>query len=156
MNTYFKLIICIVICLAVGGVSGYFTADEIPNWYAALNKPTFNPPNWIFGPVWSALYILMAVSLWLVWKSDVDSSIKNKAILIFAMQLILNFFWSIIFFHFHQLGFALVEIICMWIFILFSIIKFYPVSKTASYLLFPYLLWVSFASILNYAIWKLN
>lgn len=156
MNTYIKLFVSIVICLTVGAVSGYFTANEIPNWYATLIKPSFNPPNWIFGPVWSTLYILMAVSWWLVWKSDVASSKKNKAMLIFAIQLILNFFWSIIFFSFHQPGIALIEIIFMLIFILFSIIIFYPVSKPASYLLIPYLLWVSFASILNYTIWKLN
>ena len=156
MNTYLKLFISIVTCLTVGAVSGYFTANEIPNWYATLIKPSFNPPNWIFGPVWSTLYLLMAISWWLVWKSDIASSKKNKAMLIFAIQLILNFFWSIIFFSFHQPGFALIEIIIMLIFILFSIITFYPASKPAAYLLIPYLLWVSFASILNYAIWKLN
>ena len=132
MNTYLKLFISIVTCLTVGAVSGYFTANEIPNWYATLIKPSFNPPNWIFGPVWSTLYLLMAISWWLVWKSDIASSKKNKAMLIFAIQLILNFFWSIIFFSFHQPGFALIEIIIMLIFILFSIITFYPASKPAA------------------------
>lgn len=156
MNTYLKLFISITVCLSVGGISGYLTANEIPTWYATLNKPSFNPPNWIFAPVWTTLYIFMAIALWLVWKSDVSTNIKNTAILVFVIQLVLNFFWSIIFFSLHQLGFALVEIAFMWVFILLCIIKFYPISRTAAYLLIPYLLWVSFASVLNFAIWKLN
>lgn len=156
MNNYIKLFISIFICLTIGGVSGYFTAVEIPTWYATLNKPSFNPPNWIFAPVWTTLYILMAISFWLIWKNNIDASIKNRAMLFFVIQLILNFFWSIIFFHFHLLGVAFIEIILMWLFILFSIISFYPISKIAGYLLIPYLCWVSFASVLNFAIWKLN
>lgn len=156
MNNIIKLIICILVCLAVGGISGYFTSTEIPTWYSTINKPSFNPPNWIFGPVWTTLYILMGISFWLIWKSDVSTEVKNKAMLFFAIQLVLNFFWSIIFFSFHQTGFAFIEIIVMWIFILLSILSFYPISKTAAYLLIPYLLWVSFASVLNFAIWKLN
>lgn len=156
MNTYIKLFISVVLCLAIGGISGYLTSNEITTWYVTLNKPSFNPPNWIFGPVWSTLYFLMGISFWLVWKSNANTTIKNKAITFFIIQLILNFFWSIIFFSLHQLGFALVEIILLWIFILLSIISFYPISKIAAYLLLPYLFWVSFASILNLAIWKLN
>ncbi|MBK9330682.1 MAG: tryptophan-rich sensory protein [Sphingobacteriales bacterium] len=154
MNNYLKAILSIVTCLAVGGISGYITADAIPGWYVTINKPTFNPPNWIFGPVWTTLYIMMGIAFFLIWKSQ--SPLKHKAKLIFAVQLILNFFWSILFFNFHLLGFALIEILCMWLFILLSIISFYPVSKLAAYLLIPYLLWVSFASILNFAIWQLN
>ena len=156
MNTYLKLFISVVICLAIGGVSGYFTASEIPTWYVTLNKPSFNPPNWIFAPVWTTLYFLMGISFWLVWKSNAAAAIKNKAITYFIIQLILNFFWSIIFFSFHQLGIALAEIIILWIFILLSFMAFYPISKPAAYLLLPYLLWVSFATILNFSIWKLN
>lgn len=156
MNTYVKLIVSIGLCLAVGAISGYFTTSEIQTWYATLNKPTFNPPNWIFAPVWTTLYILMAISFWLVWKSEVSAAVKNKAMLFFIIQLIFNFFWSIIFFSLHQTGFAFVEIIFMWLFIVLSIVSFYPISKTAAYLLLPYLLWVSFATILNFFIWKLN
>ncbi len=156
MNVYLKFFISVLTCLSIGGVSGFITSTEIPTWYVAVIKPSFNPPNWIFGPVWTTLYILMAISFWLIWKSDTESSIKNRAMTFFVIQLILNFFWSIIFFSLHQLGFALIEISLMWIFILFSIISFYPISKTASFLLIPYLLWVSFASVLNFAIWKLN
>lgn len=156
MNIYLKLITSIIICLAVGGISGYLTTSEITTWYSTLQKPSFNPPNYLFGPVWTILYILMAISFWLIWKSNASEALKNKAILLFGIQLILNFFWSIIFFRFHQLGFAFVEIISMWIFILLSILAFYPISKPAAYLLMPYLCWVSFASVLNFSIWRLN
>lgn len=156
MNSYLKLFISIFICLAIGGVSGYLTSNEIPTWYMTLNKPSFNPPNWIFAPVWTTLYILMGISFWLVWKSSTEEAVKNRAMVFFIIQLVLNFFWSIIFFSFHQLGFAMIEIVLMWIFILFSIISFYPISKAASYLLIPYICWVSFASVLNFAVWRLN
>lgn len=142
--------------MAIGGISGYFTSSEITTWYATLNKPSFNPPNWIFAPVWTTLYFLMGISWWLVLKSNVTSHLKNRATTYFVVQLVLNFFWSIIFFNLHQLGFALAEILLMWIFIVLTIISFYPISKTAAYLLFPYLLWVSFASILTFSIWTLN
>jgi tryptophan-rich sensory protein len=156
MNTYIKLIISIAVCVAVGGVSGFFTSSEITTWYAALNKPSFNPPNYLFAPVWTTLYVLMGISFWLIWKSDAPLDMKNKAILLFAIQLILNFFWSIIFFSMHQPGYAFIEVIFLWLFILFSIITFHPISKTAAYLLIPYLCWVSFASALNFSIWYLN
>lgn len=156
MNSFVKLSVSILICLAVGGISGYITANEIPAWYMTLNKPSFNPPNWIFAPVWTTLYILMGISFWMIWKSGAEETVKNKAMVFFIVQLVLNFFWSIIFFNFHQLGFALAEIVLLWIFILLSVISFYPISKAASYLLIPYICWVSFASVLNFAIWKLN
>lgn len=154
MPTYLKLLISISACLAVGGVSGFVTANEIPGWYVNINKPVFNPPNWIFGPVWTALYILMGIAFFLIWKSPTPA--KEKAYLFFALQLVLNFFWSIIFFRLHAVGFAFAEIIMMWICILLTIVSFYPISKPAAYLLIPYLLWVSFASVLNFSIWRLN
>ena len=156
MNSFIKLFISIFICMAVGGISGYLTASEIPGWYMSLNKPGFNPPNCIFALVWTTLYILMGISFWMVWKSSAEEAVKNRAMVFFIIQLVLNFFWSIIFFSFHQLGFAMIEIVLMWIFILFSIISFYPISKAASYLLIPYICWVSFASVLNFAVWRLN
>jgi len=155
MNASVKLIISILACLAVGGISGYVTASEIPGWYATLQKPSFNPPNWLFGPVWTLLYIMMGIAFWLVWKSDA-SDLKQKAMLFFALQLTLNFFWSILFFSFHQTGWAMVEIALLWVFILLCIVSFYPISAIAAYLLVPYLCWVSFASLLNFYIWKLN
>lgn len=154
MPSYLKLILSITVCLAVGGISGFVTANEIPGWYVNISKPSFNPPNWIFGPVWTALYIMMGIAFFLVWKSNVP--VKEKAYLLFGLQLILNFFWSILFFSMHALGVALIEIILMWVCILLTIVSFYPISKPAAYLLIPYLLWVSFASVLNFSIWKLN
>lgn len=156
MNTYLKLVISIVVCLAVGGTGSFFTISEITNWYSTINKPTFNPPNYLFGPVWTTLYIFMAIAFWLIWKSDAQNNLKKKAMLLFGIQLVLNFFWSIIFFNFHQLGFASIEIVLMWIFILLTILAFYPISKTAAYLLVPYLCWVSFATVLSFSIWHLN
>jgi len=156
MSNTLKLIIAIIIPVAVGAVSGFFTSSEIPGWYQTINKPTWNPPSWLFGPVWTTLYVMMGIALFLVWKSDASQSVKKTAIILFAAQLLLNFFWSFIFFNQHQIGWAVVEIITMWIFILLTIFAFAPISKIAAWLLVPYISWVSFATILNYTIWKLN
>ena len=156
MSNTLKLIIAIIIPVAVGAVSGFFTSSEIPGWYQTINKPTWNPPSWLFGPVWTTLYVMMGIALFLVWKSDASQSVKKTAIILFAAQLVLNFFWSFIFFNQHQIGWAVVEIITMWVFILLTIFAFAPISKIAAWLLVPYISWVSFATILNYTIWKLN
>ena len=156
MNNLTKLVIAIAIPLAIGGTAGFFTATGVDSWYQTINKPSWNPPGWIFGPVWTTLYVMMGVALFFVWKSDVNEQLKRSAITLFAIQLVLNFFWSFIFFNQHQPGWALVEIIVMWVFILLTIFSFAPISKTAAWLLVPYISWVSFATILNYTIWKLN
>ncbi|MBP8115793.1 MAG: tryptophan-rich sensory protein [Chitinophagaceae bacterium] len=156
MNNTLKLIIAIAIPVAVGGISGFFTATGVDSWYQTINKPSWNPPGWIFGPVWTTLYVMMGIALFLVWKSDSSDILKKTAIALFAIQLILNFFWSFIFFDQQQIGWALLEIIVMWIFILLTIFAFGNVSKLAAWLLVPYVSWVSFATILNYTIWKLN
>lgn len=156
MNNTFKLIIAIAIPLVVGGTSGFFTITGVDSWFQTVNKPSWNPPNWIFGPVWTTLYALMGVALFLVWKSDGSDILKKTAIALFAVQMILNFFWSFIFFDQHQIGWALVEIIVLWVSILLTIFAFGNVSKLAAWLLVPYISWVSFATILNYSIWKLN
>ena len=151
-----KLFISILIPLLVGAISGFFTSSGVNGWYALANKPWFNPPNWIFAPVWTTLYVLMGIALFLVWKSDADKSIKQTAIILFTLQLALNFFWSIIFFKLQQPGWAFVEIILMWLMILLTILWFGKINATAAWLLVPYICWVSFASVLNYSIWKLN
>lgn len=156
MSNTLKLIIALAIPLIIGLSGGAFTAAEIPNWYAKLNKPSWQPPNWLFGPVWTTLYVLMGIALYLVWKSDVAQSIKQTAFILFAVQLTLNFFWSIVFFNQHQVGWAMAEIIVLWVFILFTIFSFSKINNTAAWLLVPYISWVSFASLLNYTIWKLN
>ena len=153
MNKSIKLILCILLPLLVGGVSGYFTSQSIPNWYVYLNKPSFNPPNYLFGPVWTLLYILMGISFYLVINKP---NVNWLLVGIFITQLILNFFWSFIFFNAHNLGLALVEIIILWASILAMIILFYKTNKWAAILNIPYLLWVSFATLLNYSIYSLN
>jgi len=156
MSNIVKAIIAIVIPLMVGATSGFFTVTGVESWYQTIQKPSWNPPNWIFGPVWTTLYVMMGIALFLVWKEDTSEELKKIAIALFAVQLTLNFFWSFIFFNQQQPGWALVEIIAMWFFILLTIFAFAQVNKTAAWLLVPYISWVSFASILNYTIWQLN
>lgn len=151
-----KLVICIIICQATGVVSGLLTNTQNNTWYDTIVKPDWNPPGYIFGPVWTVLYLLMAISLWIVWKSDALEDQKMEACLIFAGQLFLNFWWTILFFKFHSPATAFVEIIIMIVFIFFTIIRFSEISKTAAWLLFPYISWVCFAAILNFNLWKLN
>ncbi len=155
MNKIVKLILCIIIPLSIGALSGFATASGIDSWYMTLNKPTFNPPNYIFSPVWTLLYTLMGISIYLILQAPKNEYTK-KAIAIFSIQLFLNFWWSILFFKFHLLGVAFVEIILIWLSILTMIIVFYKINKTASYLQIPYLLWVSFASVLNFTYWLIN
>lgn len=150
-----KLFFSLLITLAVGAIAGMATASSILNWYVYLNKPWFNPPNWIFGPVWTVLYILMGIALYLIWRLPVSAE-RNRAMLLFFVQLLLNFAWSFIFFSFHQIGWALVNIICLGISIIATIYSFFLLSKKASWLLLPYIVWVSFATILNFSIWQLN
>lgn len=156
MSNIVKAIIAIAIPLMVGATSGFFTVTGVESWYQTIQKPSWNPPNWIFGPVWTTLYVMMGIALFLVWKEDTSEELKKIAIALFAVQLTLNFFWSFIFFNQQQPGWALVEIIAMWFFILLTIFAFAQVNKTAAWLLVPYISWVSFASILNYTIWQLN
>lgn len=151
-----KLFISILIPLIVGGISGFFTSSGVDGWYATANKPWFNPPNWIFGPVWTGLYVMMGIALFLVWNADPGKGLKQTAVILFTIQLTLNFLWSFIFFKLHQPGWAFAEIILMWLMIFLTIIWFGKISSAAAWLLVPYISWVSFASVLNYAIWRLN
>ena len=140
----------VLLCQAAGTIGSIFTFSAIPNWYAYLNKPFFNPPNWIFGPVWTTLYTLMGISVYLVWK-------KRKGIPFwFWVQLVLNALWSILFFGLQNPILAFVGVIFLWLSIFLTITSFYRIHKTAAYLLVPYLLWVTFASLLNASIALLN
>lgn len=150
-----KLIGCLLFTLSIGGISGMFTVNAIATWYMTLHKPSFNPPNFIFGPVWTLLYILMGISFYLILIQPASDS-RKKAITVFIIQLVLNFFWSIIFFNFHLIGAALIEIIAMWLSILWVIKLFYGINKAASLLQIPYICWVSFATLLNASIYYLN
>ena len=150
-----KLIIAILLPMVVGGFSGFLTANSINDWYTTLNQPSFNPPNWVFGPVWTTLYLIMGISLYRIWSLPVSDD-RNKAIGIFALQMTLNFFWSLIFFKWHLIGLALTEIILMWFMIATMIHHFRKLDAAAGYMNIPYLLWVSFASALNGAYYFLN
>lgn len=148
MKKYVSLLRAILICEGVGVLGSVFTVSNIPTWYAGLNKPTFSPPNWVFGPVWTLLYFLMGVALFLVW--------RKKIPMIFSLQLILNFVWSVVFFGMRSPLGGLIVIVLLWLAILGSIINFWKISRWAGILLIPYLGWVTFASILNYNIFILN
>ncbi|MBI1982096.1 MAG: tryptophan-rich sensory protein [Candidatus Levybacteria bacterium] len=149
-----KLILSIGLCLGAGFVGSFFTISAIPNWYAALQKPTFSPPNWVFGPVWTTLYIMMGVALYLVWTSK--SKVKQNALNLFFVQLGLNALWSIIFFGLQSPFLALLTIVALWLLIVLTMRAFFGINKTSGWLLVPYLAWVSFATYLNYSIWVLN
>jgi benzodiazapine receptor len=155
MKKSLLFIACILFTLLIGATSGIATSDSISGWFTTLNKPVFNPPNYLFGPVWTILYILMGISFYLILNTK-PTELRKKAIAIFLVQLFLNFCWSFLFFKFHLLGIALLEIVMIWMSIILMIIIFYKINKTAALLQIPYLLWVSFASILNGAIWWLN
>lgn len=151
-----KLIISVVGCELVGFLGTPFTISAIPTWYSTLNKPFFAPPNWIFGPVWTLLYFLMGVAFYLIWSQSWKKKKVKTASLFFLTQLGLNFIWSPIFFGLKAPLLGLIVIVAMWTLIVMTMKKFYPLSKLAFYLLVPYLVWVSFASILNAAIMFLN
>jgi translocator protein len=154
-NVFFKLIASILLPLTLGAFAGIFTSKAVPVWYATLNRPSFNPPNWLFGPVWTTLYLLMGFSLFLIWKQSASKE-RNLAIFVFLLQLALNFCWSFIFFYFNRIGLALVEIILLWISIIIMLVLFYKIKPVAAYINIPYLLWVSFATILNASYYLLN
>lgn len=151
-----KLILSLSLCFFVALLGSAVTMPSISTWYLELNKPFFNPPNWVFGPVWTILYALMGISLYLVWSRGFRNKKVSKAVKIFLTQLALNFTWSLVFFGLHLPSLAFVIIITLWICIFLTIRYFYVVSKVASYLLYPYLFWVSFAAVLNLAIAFLN
>jgi len=155
-NNTFKLIVSIVVCELAGVVGSVLTAPSIPTWYAGLEKPTLNPPSWVFAPVWTALFLTMGISAFLVWKRGLGQKEVKIALSLFVFQLVLNVFWSIIFFGLQNPGLAFLEIIILWFAILATIVVFSKISKLAAWLLIPYILWVSFASYLNYAVWQLN
>ena len=161
INNTFKLIIAIVVSELAGIIGSVFTTPSIAGWYAGIVKPALNPPAWVFGPVWTTLFALMGIAAFIVWSSYAKATEDKKkgirlALILFGIQLVLNTLWSIIFFGLHSPGGALIEIIFLWLAILATIVTFYKISKPAAWLLLPYILWVSFAMYLNYAIWALN
>jgi tryptophan-rich sensory protein len=146
----------ILVCQMAGIIGSVFTIDGIEGWYDTLVKPDITPPNWVFGPVWTLLYAMMGISAFLVYKSGIEKKENKIALGIFLFQLVLNTLWSIVFFGMNSLGGALAIIAILWISIVATIISFYKISRVAAGLLIPYLLWVTFASILNYLLFSLN
>ncbi|MGQ9695829.1 MAG: TspO/MBR family protein [Thermodesulfobacteriota bacterium] len=156
INKLIKLIISILLCQLAGVIGSFFTTPAIPTWYQTLIKPFFTPPNWIFAPVWISLYFLMGLSLFLVWTKKEEDSRAGKAIIIFFVQLILNALWSISFFGFRSPFLGFLNIVLLWLAILWTMQKFLKISNAGGLLLLPYFLWVSYAAVLNFSLWILN
>ncbi|MBO9632894.1 MAG: tryptophan-rich sensory protein, partial [Chitinophagaceae bacterium] len=155
MRPIAKLFISIAIPVITGLIASWFTVQSVNGWYSTLNRPSFAPPNWIFGPVWLVLYVLMGISLYIIWQCPPGIQ-KEKALFIFGLQLFCNFIWSFLFFFMRNPATALVDIVLLWLLILVMIVRFYRLRPLAAWLNIPYLLWVSFATALNYMFWKLN
>jgi tryptophan-rich sensory protein len=153
---WIKLILSILISQLAGLIGAVFTSTSIPTWYATIVKPSFNPPSWVFGPVWTTLYTLIGISLYLVIKDGIDSKEKKTAVIVFSVHLVLNSLWSILFFGMKNPFLAFLEIILLWGMIVYTMFLFKRIDQKTVYLLTPYLLWVSFATILNFSIWRLN
>ena len=151
-----KLVVSIIACLAAGAIGSIFTRQAIPTWYATLEKPVFNPPNWLFAPVWTLLYIMMGIAAFLVWRKGLENRQVRVALIVFLVQLVLNALWSVAFFGLESPLFGVVVIAALWVAILLTVLKFYRISLAASALMWPYLLWVTFAAVLNSSIWLLN
>jgi len=154
MNNTSKLLITILVPQLLGGLGALVTVASIGSWYQSIEKPFFTPPSWVFGPAWTVLYLMMGFAAFLIWKAD--HSLKKMALGIFAAQLVLNALWSPAFFGLESPILGLVIIIPLWVLILMCIKIFFLINKTAAYLMVPYILWVSFATLLNVSIWYLN
>ncbi len=149
------LVLFLALCLAVSGIGGAITATSVDTWYQSLQKPPFNPPDWIFAPVWTALYVMMAIAGWRVWRRDGIES-RRSALALFAVQLGLNLAWSLVFFGLQRIGLAFAEIVILLIAIIANTIMFWRIDRLAGVLFVPYALWVAYAAVLNGALWVLN
>jgi len=155
MKKILKFLFAVILCEGAGIIGSFFTTPAIGSWFVTLPKPSFNPPNWVFAPVWTLLFFLMGISLYLIWNEKQKGKNIQTAILVFFQQLSLNVLWSALFFGMHNPALAFIEIIVLWFAILMTIFYFAKISKTAAWLLVPYILWVSFAAFLNFSIWRL-
>jgi tryptophan-rich sensory protein len=154
--TLLRMLASVLVCQLAGFVGSLFTTPNIPLWYATIQKPSFTPPDSVFGPVWITLYLLMGIAAFLVWNKGIRSEGVDIALGIFIVQLLFNVLWSIAFFGFHSPLLGLVVIVILWVTILLSIIKFWKITLIAGILMIPYILWVSFAAVLNFSIFMLN
>jgi len=151
-----KLVVSLVACQLAGLIGSFFTITSITTWYATLQKPSFTPPNWLFAPAWITLYVLMGLAAFFVWRKGIDKPGVAGALALFLVQLVLNALWSIVFFGFQSPFGGLVVIVLLWFAILFTILRFFRLSITAGALMIPYILWVTFASVLTFSVWRLN
>lgn len=156
MAYYLSLAFSILLTLGAGVVGSISTMKEIPTWYAGLVRPAIAPPNWIFGPVWTTLYVLMGIAAWLVYQAGIDKLEVRMALAVYVLQLALNALWSYLFFGLHDLGLAFFELLALWLMIALTIGLFYRINPMAAYLLIPYIAWVSFAGYLNWSFWAIN
>ena len=156
MRNIGKLIVSILACQAVGAMGAVFTAGSVNTWYAGLSKPSFNPPDWLFAPVWTLLYILMGIAAFFVWRKGTQNRPVKIALIVFLVQLILNVLWLVVFFGLESPLSGLIVIVVLWVALLVTVLRFFKISRVASILLWPYLLWVTFAAVLNGSIWLLN
>jgi tryptophan-rich sensory protein len=148
-------VVCIVLCLLVEVIASWATSSSVRSWYVRLQKPAWTPPGWVFGPVWTVLYVSMGIAAWFVWRSRATAAI-TLPLSLFGVQLGLNLLWSFVFFSWRQPGWAFFEIVLLWLAVAATLLAFWPVSRPAAYLLVPYLSWVSYAAALNFAIWRAN
>ena len=157
MSKYLRIIYCVAICLVVGYLSSITTQSSINTWYPTLIKPIFNPPNWLFAPVWTLLFIMMGIAAGMIWNHlESQRELVKKALLFFTVQLLLNALWSYLFFGLNNVLLALIEVILLWLVIYETFHIFRKIDKKAAYLFIPYLIWVAFAAILNGSIYYLN
>lgn len=147
------LLVFLIISLGTGAIGSWVTTPAIPGWYASLARPSFTPPDWVFAPVWTTLYVLMAVAAWRVWRAKGANSIEIK---LWAVQLVLNLAWSFLFFGLHRIDLALMEIAALWLVLLVTTLFFFRADRWAGLLMLPYLLWVAFAAALTHVFWVLN
>jgi benzodiazapine receptor len=151
-----KLVVSLVACQCAGAIGSIFTTPAIPTWYATLEKPSFNPPNWLFAPAWITLYLLMGVAAFLIWRQGLSHKGVRAALIVFLVQLVLNALWSVVFFGLQSPLWGVVVILALWVAILLTILRFFRLSTAAGSLMLPYILWVSFAAVLNIALFVLN
>jgi tryptophan-rich sensory protein len=151
-----KLILCIGISMSAGIIGSFAASNSVAGWYQTLHKPSFNPPDWLFGPVWTTLFVLMGIAAYLVWRHGLENKLVRISLIVFIVQLFLNLLWSLVFFGLKSPGGALIDIAFLWAAILITLIYFFKVSIAAGWLMMPYIAWVSFAVILNFAIWRMN
>lgn len=156
LKNIIRLIVSIIVCQCAGFIGSIATSRSVSTWYPTLQKPPFTPPNWLFAPAWITLYLLMAIAAFLIWRTGLEKSSTRTALIIFLVQLVLNALWSFAFFGLQSPLYGAIVIVALWLAILFTILKFFPISRAAGILMIPYILWVSFAAVLNISILVLN